>query len=126
MKKILLIISMTFFSFASFAADESVEIKKEVTGVNKEIYNENQEYKSAQDELGNVEIEKTEDGIGTTSEKDKLKEMKLTGNELSDVNVTVEDNIEKDILSDLNETKAKSWWKYLLIGVLIVAGASAF
>jgi hypothetical protein len=125
MKKIWIMLGVIYFSFASFSAEEAVEIKKDVTGVNKEIYNENQEVDGVEDGLGNVKLEQLENDIGVTSDKDKLKEMKLTGEKLGDVNVNVEDNIEKDIMSDLNESKAKSWWKYILIGILVVAGASA-
>ena len=66
-----------------------MEIKKEVTGVNKEIYNENQEVDGVEDGLGNVKLEQLENDIGVTSDKDKLKEMKLTGEKLGDVNVNV-------------------------------------
>jgi hypothetical protein len=125
MKKICILLSILLFSFSGFASEESVELKKEVTGVNKEIYEEDSEVNSGGAELGDTKLEDL-DVTGTTSEKDKLKELKLNSGELEGIDINVEDNLEQEMLTDLNEPKARSLWKYVLIGILVIAGASAF
>ena len=125
MKRIWVVLCVLAFSLMSFAEEDTLEIKKEIEGINKEIYDDGSKITPLQDELGDVEFDKLGSGIGESSEKDKLKEMKLTGDELSDVDVNVEDNINEEIATDLNDPKARSWWKYILIGIAIVAGASA-
>ena len=125
MKRILIIFCVLIFSLLSFAEEDTLEIKKEIKGINKEIYDDGSKITPVQNELGDVEFEKLGSGIGESSEKDKLKDMKLVGDELSDVGVDVEDNLNEDIATDLNDPKARSWWKYILIGIAIVAGASA-
>ncbi len=125
MKRILIIFCVLIFSLLSFAEEDTLEIKKEIKGINKEIYDDGSKITPVQNELGDVEFEKLGSGIGESSEKDKLKDMKLVGDELSDVGVDVEDNLNEDIATDLNDPKARSLWKYILIGIAIVAGASA-
>ena len=115
MQKKIVVVFLFLMSLMAFG-DESIEIQKEVTGVDRQVLEESEGVESV-DSIQQLQLEEVDVKLKSNDLKSERETLVVEQEKSSD---DLEKELSKGMSSD------KSWLRYILGAVLLVAGIAAF